>query len=64
MPANYTISKIVIKKYPRGTWLDAIEEVLSFEVLPGDVYGTGKLPSEGVVLIPQGKWEFIPLAEN
>jgi len=31
--------------------LDAIDDAITFEVLPGDVFGTGKLPPPGTAVV-------------
>jgi lipopolysaccharide transport system ATP-binding protein len=57
-PGIYSVSQLAIKKHKGGKRLDQIENVMSFEILSRDVYGTGGMTHEGSLLIPDGRWEF------
>lgn len=58
VPGAYSVHRVVFKKYPNGSRVDAIEGVASFDILPRDVFGTGKLGNEEGILIPSGEWKF------
>jgi lipopolysaccharide transport system ATP-binding protein len=60
MPGEYSIGKLVIKIYAGADRLDAIEQIMPFEILPTDVYGTGKLAPDGMLVVPEGEWEIYP----
>lgn len=60
-PGLYTVSRLSIKNYSHGDKLDTIEDPLSFEIVAKDVYGTGKVTADGVLLVPDASWEFASL---
>jgi lipopolysaccharide transport system ATP-binding protein len=57
-PGLYNVADIIVKAHSGTNRLDAIEEVTAFEILPRDVYGTGRLPLESKLLAPEGRWTF------
>jgi lipopolysaccharide transport system ATP-binding protein len=61
-PGLYGVADIMIKPHSGANRLDAIEDVATFEILPRDVYGTGRLPLESKLMVPTGQWSFTPLA--
>lgn len=60
MPGSYSVQRLVFKKYRNSPRLDTIEGAIAFDILPRDVFGTGKLGPEDGVLLPRGEWEFQP----
>jgi lipopolysaccharide transport system ATP-binding protein len=63
-PGLYTVADLLLKEHSGGNRLDAVEEITSFEIAPRDIYGTGKLPLESKLLVPQGHWTFTNLPET
>jgi lipopolysaccharide transport system ATP-binding protein len=58
-PGSYSLSQLQIKAGSRADRLDAIVNVLNFEILERDLFGTGRIAVDGTVLVPQAEWEFI-----
>lgn len=52
MPGRYSITISAVKS--QNEWLDSIERAIDFEVIPTDVYGTGRLPEkqQGIIYMP------------
>jgi len=63
-PDLYTLQMLVFKKYPGAPRLDAIQEVVSFEIVPRDAHGTGKLVPDGNMVVPRAVWEMTPLGDE
>ncbi len=61
VPGDYTIGHLTLKAGLKGERLDHIADVLAFEIVARDVYGTGKIARPGSILVPDGKWQFSPL---
>lgn len=55
VPGKYSL---ILKIREHGEILDRIYEPLTFEVLPGDVYGTGMIRKSPGVILPKGVWKF------
>lgn len=51
LPGKYFISLSLVEDH--STWFDFVEQAISFEVHPFDVYGSGKIPtsSQGIVFV-------------
>jgi lipopolysaccharide transport system ATP-binding protein len=62
-PGSYSLSNLIIKAGVQADRLDAIASVLNFEILPRDLFGTGRVAVEGTMLVPQAEWEFVSLPE-
>ena len=61
-PGVYSVSRLGIKNHAGGKHLDNVEEVISFEIVARDVYGTGMVATDAPVLVPNGRWEYTVLA--
>ncbi|MCS7038414.1 MAG: ABC transporter ATP-binding protein [Anaerolineae bacterium] len=57
-PGEYTISRVTLKAGASAERLDHIDEVLAFEIVERDVYGTGKIARRDTILVPDGTWHF------
>jgi lipopolysaccharide transport system ATP-binding protein len=64
VPDLYTLQMLVFKKYPGAPRLDAIQDVVSFEIVPRDVHGTGKVIPDGNVVVPRASWEITALPSS
>lgn len=47
---------LVIQNANRADVVDAVENALSFEVVPTDVYGTGKIPKDSNIIFLLAQW--------
>ena len=54
VPGLYTV-KLEIKNFRAS--LDKINDAISFEIRPTDIYGTGKLDTATGLIVPDGNWE-------
>jgi lipopolysaccharide transport system ATP-binding protein len=63
-PGLYRIADVMVKVQSGGPRLDAVEDVAAFEVLPRDVFGTGRLPVDNQLFVPTGRWSFAPADER
>lgn len=60
-PGTYSVN-LVLKQFSKR--LDQIVDAIAFEVLPTDMYGTGKFDEGAGFIIPEGKWEFAPVIDD
>lgn len=61
VPGDYALAHLTLKAGLKGERLDHIADVLAFEIVARDVYGTGKIARPGSILVPDGKWQFVTL---
>jgi lipopolysaccharide transport system ATP-binding protein len=57
-PGIYSVNRIVIKAYSNADRIDCIERILPFEIVGRDIYKTGKITPDGMLIVPEGRWEF------
>ena len=55
----YSVARLGIKRRAYEDRLDGIEDILSFEIVARDVYGTGRTPSQRTLLTAIGTWDFM-----
>jgi lipopolysaccharide transport system ATP-binding protein len=56
-PGIYTVSRLILHNALRQR-IDVISDVMTFEIVERDLYGTGRAAPSEPVLSPRGKWEF------
>ena len=59
VPGDYALVNLTLKAGLKGERLDHVGDVLAFEIVARDVYGTGKIARPGSILVPDGKWQFL-----
>lgn len=58
VPGDYSLAHLTMKAGLKSERLDHIGDVLAFEIVARDVYGTGRIARAGSILVPDGKWHF------
>lgn len=56
-PGTFLVNRIGIKRQSGGERIDHIENVVQFEIVGTDLYGTGQQLKEETFLLPKGRWE-------
>lgn len=63
-PGIYSINRIVIKTYSNADRIDCVERILPFEIVGRDIYKTGKITPDGMLIVPEASWEFSPASSD